>query len=109
MSTPQNPDAQPQQPPNLEIPLDLEPVYANIVRITHSPSELVIDFALLLPGSRTAPVKARVLMTPLSAKLFHRALAENLARFEAAFGEIPMPGDSSLAARLFRPPNPPEK
>lgn len=90
--------------PRLVLARDLEAIYANLVRITHSPSEIVLDFAQLLPGAPTAPIKARVLMSPLSAKLFYRALGENLAKFEANFGEIPMPGANSLAARLFRPP-----
>jgi hypothetical protein len=104
MSQPPDKDKQP-APPKLELPRDLEALYANLVRITHSPSEIVIDFAQMLPGAPTAPVKARVLMSPLSAKLFYRALGENLTKFEANFGEIPLPGNSSLAARLFRPPS----
>lgn len=96
-------------PPKLEMTPDLEAIYANLVRITHSPSEIVIDFALLLPGSPTAPIKARVLMSPLSAKLFHRALGENLAKFESNIGDIPMPGENTLAARLFRPPQNPSE
>jgi hypothetical protein len=47
-------------------------------------------------------------MSPLSAKLLYRALAENLARYEAAFGEIHMPV-STLADHLFKPfQQPPE-
>ncbi len=76
----------------------------NIVRIAHSPSELVFDFARLLPGGNAPQVVARLIMSPLGAKLFHRALAENLARYEATFGEIVIPGDPSLAEDLFRPP-----
>jgi hypothetical protein len=94
--------------PSLVIPADSEPVYANLARISHSPADLVIDFARLLPGETQAKVTARVLMAPLSAKLFLRALAENVARYEAAFGEIVVPGNSSLAESLFRPPHPPE-
>jgi hypothetical protein len=43
-------------------------------------------------------------MSPLGAKLFHRALTENLSRYEAAFGEIKVPGTKSLADFLFRQP-----
>jgi hypothetical protein len=107
MSQPNPTEGQPPTPPNLDLPHDLEPIYANIVRITHSPSEIVIDFAQMLPAARTAPIKTRVLMSPLSVKLFYRALGENLAKFEANFGEIHLPGDSSLAARLFKPPQSP--
>jgi hypothetical protein len=89
----------PPQPtsPTLELPANLETVYVNLVRIAHSPSELVFDFAHLLPGESPARVRARVIMSPLGAKLLHRALTENLARYEAAFGEIKVPGESSLA------------
>jgi len=94
--------------PNLEIPADMDPVYANLVRISHSPAELVFDFARMLPGQPGAKVVSRLMMTPLSAKLFCRALTENLARYEAAFGEINVPGESSLAGDLFRSIQPPE-
>lgn len=100
--------SQPQLPP-LEVPPDLEVEYVNLVRIAHSPSELVFDFARLLPGTSSAQISSRIVMSPLGAKLFYRALAENLAKYEAAFGEIKVPGGGSLAEHLFRPPNPPEK
>jgi hypothetical protein len=93
--------------PTLEIPAGLQTVYANLARISHSPADIVIDFAHLMPADTNAIVKARVLMSPLSAKLLLRALTENLARYEAAFGEIRVPGNSSLAEHLFRP-HPPE-
>ncbi len=91
---------------SLNIPEDLVPVYVNLARITHSPSEMVLDFALMVPAGVPGPadVKTRVLMSPLSAKLFYNALGENLSKFEAKFGEINLPGNSSLAEHLFRPP-----
>ena len=94
--------------PALDLPDDLEALYANIVRISHSPAELVLDFARLLPGNASAPVVARILMSPVGAKLFFRALGENLSRYEAAFGEITLPGDNTLVNDLFRPHHPPE-
>ena len=94
--------------PSLEIPPGLDVVYANLARISHSPADLVIDFAHILPGEAKAAVKARVLMSPLSAKLLVRALAENLSRYESAFGEINIPNNTSLAENLFRPHQPPE-
>lgn len=91
----------------LHMPPDLSMEYVNLVRIAHSPSELVLDFAQMLPGEANARITSRIVMSPLSAKLFLRALAENLSRYEAAFGEINMPGDTTLADHLFRPPAPP--
>ena len=95
------------QSPSIEAPNDLESAYVNLVRIAHTPSELVFDFAYLMPGSASARVRSRIVMSPLGAKLFYRALAENLAKYEASFGEIKVPGESSLADYLFRPPAPP--
>jgi hypothetical protein len=43
-------------------------------------------------------------MSPLGAKLFLRALTENLNRYEAAFGEISVPRSKTLADYLFRHP-----
>jgi hypothetical protein len=94
--------------PLLEIPSGLDIVYANLARISHSPADIVIDFAHILPGDTKATVKARILMSPLSAKLLMRALTENLSRYESAFGEINVPTNSSLAENLFRPHQPPE-
>src|SRR5215207_11603331 len=100
----------PAQPigPKINVPEGTEPVYANLARISHSPADIVIDFAHILPGENTANIKSRVVMSPLSAKLLMRALTENLARYEAAFGEIKVPGNTNLAENLFRPYHPPE-
>ncbi|HSF80462.1 MAG TPA: DUF3467 domain-containing protein [Anaerolineales bacterium] len=106
-STP--PRKQPPQLPPLEVPADLQIEYVNLVRIAHSPSELVFDFAHLLPGTTPARVQSRVIMSPLGAKLFYRALAENLAKYEATFGEISIPSGTSLADQLFRHPGSPEQ
>jgi hypothetical protein len=92
----------------LEVPANIQAVYANLVRIAHSPADLVFDFAHLLPGENKAIVGARILMSPLSAKLLYRALGENLARYETTFGEIALPR-ASLADQLFKPfQQPPE-
>ncbi|MBI3158477.1 MAG: DUF3467 domain-containing protein [Chloroflexi bacterium] len=106
MADPKTPPKTPPPLPNLHLPDGLEAVYANLVRIAHTPAEIVFDFARLLPGDKLPTVQARVLMSPLGSKLFLRALTENLARYEAAFGEIHIPQQHSLADFLFRPPQP---
>jgi len=103
MTTPAQPTG-----PKINGPAGTEPVYANLARISHSPADIVIDFAHILPGEDTANIQSRIVMTPLSAKLLMRALTENLARYETAFGEIKIPGNSTLAENLFRPYHPPE-
>ena len=86
-----NKKARPQMRVNIELPQDLEAIYSNFVLITHSPSEVIMDFAKLLPNVPKAKVYARILMTPMNAKLLHRALGQNLGKFEEKFGEIKTP------------------
>ena len=92
----------------MNVPEGMEPAYTNLARISHSPADFVIEFAHMLPGEATANVRSRVVMSPLSAKLLLRALTENIARYEASFGEISLPSNNSLAENLFRPYHPPE-
>jgi hypothetical protein len=82
----------------IEIPAELEATYTNFAVITHSPSEIIVDFARALPGVPKARVQSRIVMTPMNAKLLHRALGENLAKFEEKHGEIQTPD------RGFEPP-----
>jgi len=104
--TPPNPHAA-HASPILEAASDLKSTYTNLARIAHSPADIVIDFAHLLPGETRAQIGARILMSPISAKLLLRALTENVARYEAAYGPITIPVNSNLAENLFRPHQPP--
>ena len=92
--------------PTLVVPQDLEAIYVNLVRIAHAPAEMIFEFGHAFPGNPRARVKSRLLMSPLSAKLFHRALTENLAKYENTYGEIAVPGDKVLEeySKLFQPP-----
>ncbi len=87
---PARPEGQPVRL-NVEIQPDLEATYANLAVIRHSPSEVVIDFIRQMPDQPRAKVYARVVMTPMNAKLLHRALGENLAGYEDKYGEIRTP------------------
>jgi hypothetical protein len=83
---------QPQQRPiQIELPADLEATYSNFALITHSPSEIIVDFARVLPNVPKAKIYARIVLTPMNAKLLHRALGENLGIYESKFGEIKTP------------------
>jgi hypothetical protein len=89
----------------VQVPADLEAIYSNFALITYTPSEIVVDFAQVLPQVPLARVRARVVMTPTNAKLLLRALHDHLARFEARFGEISVPEGRTLADHLFRAPS----
>ncbi|MBN1994334.1 MAG: DUF3467 domain-containing protein [Anaerolineae bacterium] len=84
---------------NIELPADLEPTYANFALISHTPSELVVDFARIMPNTPTAKVHTRIVLTPMNAKLLHRALAENLQKFEEKYGEIKTPHQNIMIDR----------
>ena len=67
-------------------------VYSNLVAITHSSSEFVMDFIAMMPGMQKANVGTRVVMGPEHAKRLLAALSDNVRKYEQQFGEIRMPG-----------------
>jgi hypothetical protein len=93
---------QPQRRIQVELPAELEATYANFVLITHSPSEMIMDFARVLPSVPKAKVYGRIIMTPMNAKLLHKALGDNLAKYEEKYGELKTPdqGFESHAERM---------
>ncbi len=66
-------------------------VYSNLVIVSFSPSEFILDFARRVPGPNKAKVHSRVLMTPLSAKLLLKTLEKNIENYEQKFSEIQLP------------------
>ncbi len=64
--------------------------YANLVVISHSISEFVLDFASMLPGMTKPKVNNRVILTPEHAKRLLLSLKDNLTRYESQHGAIEM-------------------
>ena len=75
-------------------------VYANLAIIAHSPSEFIIDFASLMPGSKDANVKSRVVLTPENAKKLLFALQDNIGKYEAQFGKIQINGQPTPGSTI---------
>ena len=74
---------------NIELSEDVaDGTYSNLVIITHSHTEFVLDFLRLMPGVQKAKVKSRIVMTPQHAKRLLRALNENISKFEEKNGPI---------------------
>lgn len=94
MEKPQQPMPQPIQ---IEVGADKEAegVYANVFLVSHSPSEVFLDFARLLPNVPKAKVHARVIVTPQHAKSLMQTLEQNLKMYETQFGPIKLPGDQT--------------
>jgi hypothetical protein len=85
------------QPPQQQIKIELgekeaEGLYANLAMIANSPTEIIIDFARVMPRSPKARVLSRIIMTPMHAKLLHKALTDNITKFEKQFGKIKLHG-----------------
>jgi hypothetical protein len=64
----------------------------------HSPTEIIFDFARIMPRMAKAKVHSRIIMTPMHAKLLHKALTENIKKFEKQFGEIKLHGATAQSA-----------
>lgn len=62
--------------------------YANFAVIAHSANEFFIDFVSVAPNMPQAKVQSRIIMTPENAKNVLFALRDNIAKYEATFGEI---------------------
>jgi Protein of unknown function (DUF3467) len=82
-----------QQQPNNQLNIEIseevaEGTYANLAIITHSHAEFVIDFVNVMPGTPKSKVKSRIIFTPMHAKRFMKAMAENIERYEAAHGMV---------------------
>ena len=65
--------------------------YSNLAIISHSPSEIILDFAQMLPGTPNATVRSRVIMNPIHAKRTLAALSDNIKKYEQQFGAIEEP------------------
>lgn len=93
----QNPGAQP-----LQIEIDenvARGTYTNLALITHSETEMLIDFLFLQPQTPKTKVLARIITSPIHAKRFLTALQDNVAKYEARFGTINAGETSAAQAR----------
>jgi uncharacterized protein DUF3467 len=87
----------------VEMPKDPSGTYANTVMISHNKNEVFFDFIQMMPHDPRARVQQRIVMTPTHAKLFLKALEENVKRYEDKFEEIEIPQrPPSLADQLFQ-------
>lgn len=73
----------------IELPDEEETgTYSNLVMISHSPSEFILDFISVMPGAPKAKVVKRMVLTPDHAKRLVNALSENIKRYENENGTI---------------------
>ncbi len=65
---------------------ELKGRYANLVRITHTREEFILDFANMVPPQ--GAVCARIVTSPGHAKRLIRALQANVDHYEKNYGPI---------------------
>jgi hypothetical protein len=80
-------------PPANQIQIDVDDVtaqgaYANLALISHSETEMVMDFIFLQPQGPRAKVRSRIITSPSHAKKILSALEDNIKKYEARFGKI---------------------
>lgn len=63
-------------------------LYSNLVMITHSSSEFILDFISIMPGMAKAQVKSRIIISPEHVKRLMMALQDNVSKYEKTFGII---------------------
>jgi hypothetical protein len=68
-------------------------VYSNLMMISHRKEEFVLDFLFVQPqrtpqGQAIANLRSRVITSPEHMKRIFKAMQENIARYENAFGPI---------------------
>ncbi len=94
---PKEPPAPQVQRPGQQVQVQLgekeaEGVYSNLVLVTHSASEFILDFARMLPGIPKAKVYSRIIMTPQNAKSLLGVLQRNLETYESKHGKVTAAG-----------------
>ncbi|MEZ4519894.1 MAG: DUF3467 domain-containing protein [Chloroflexota bacterium] len=107
MSEPVPPTPEQNEPKRItvEMPRDLKAVYANMAFISHTPAEVILDFAQALPRTPRGSVVSRVVMSPVHAKILQMALAQTITNYERQYGEIRIPHQRpNLADDFFGTP-----
>jgi hypothetical protein len=60
--------------------------YANMMQVTHTPEEFVLDFMSAFPPA--GELVSRLIVSPRHMKRILRALTDNVAKYEQAHGMI---------------------
>lgn len=77
--------------------------YSNLVMITHSASEFILDFISVMPGVPKAKVVKRIVLTPDHAKRLANALNGNIRRYEDQHGAISEANKQDIPYNYFGP------
>ncbi len=76
------------QSARLDLPATIEPTYSNYTIVRFCASEVLLDFARVLPGVKRFKVLERVVLSPYNATQLRDALTTSLARYTNRHGRI---------------------
>jgi hypothetical protein len=79
-TNPRNAGAQPGRGMRVTVPMDLDPVFSNIVNINVNDEEVALQFMYVRPSTKEAMLVSEILMTPQHAIRFQRALDATIKR-----------------------------
>jgi hypothetical protein len=65
---------------------DLKGSYSNMMQVTHTKEEFILDFFLTAPPQGV--LASRVIMSPGHLKRMIKAFVENISKYEGKFGKI---------------------
>lgn len=83
----QNPEMQINFPPEVQ-----RGIYANQMVVTHNQEEFLLDF--ILAAAPAGVVNARIVVSPAHAKRIAAVMMDNVAKYEARFGELNAPAST---------------
>ncbi|MCH7492934.1 DUF3467 domain-containing protein [Patescibacteria group bacterium] len=66
----------------------LKGAYSNAMGVSHSKEEFVLDFMNIYAHQKSGIVNARVITSPGHIKRIHKALEENIKKYEDKHGKI---------------------
>ncbi|PIS40880.1 MAG: DUF3467 domain-containing protein [Candidatus Kerfeldbacteria bacterium CG08_land_8_20_14_0_20_43_14] len=79
------------QQQQIQIKIDdaiMKGVYANMMSVSHSKEEFLLDFLNVYPLQQAGIATSRVIVSPGHMKRIVNALQDNLKKYEASFGKI---------------------
>ena len=78
-------------------------VYSNVMMVTHTKEEFVLDFMMVMPPAGS--VTARVVISPGHMKRMISVLAENISKYESKFGKLTAAEEPPKPTIGFHPPS----
>lgn len=94
----EKPSTPPTPPQPIQLQIEIDPVtangaFVNMALVNHTDTEFTLDLIYVQPQAPKATVRARVITTPKHMKRLLGAIQDNVARYEARFGNIDL-GDA---------------